>query len=550
MDKNDIYYHSYPLFYSERMDDMSSNSKIKRTHNIFGSPHQFTEVVDPRIDDTSSDVGVNFMKNILSEAPICTIIPGEPAYLPGMAGSKLGTTDKISVTRALASAYLNGSSSMSNIFGGYIENSTEDQLRLYDFKRSYYQYMQYVNILCRTGAMLLDIGDYELFGQGSNTKLREYDWRYYRLNLDNNEAVAEYNNKWNNASSKISEAASELYNSFLKSKDSIFSALGIFDNEDDAGNTYTNEYEMRNTYEEIDSVLTGDNFVQFYVDADVSSSDDMSNATSESMIKSSFDSGANFMKEISFISNSGGVTAADDIANFAANSAQALDDGITSILGSTGGPIGQMGTALSRLINLTANVVKGENIVFPEIYQSSSYTKGYSITIHLRSPYGSKLAYYLNIFVPMMHLIALALPKQATANSTASPFLVKAYVDGIFSCNLGIVSSLSISKSSDGWNSSGLPNEVDVTLNIADLYSSLSISPSTQPQLFVNNYSLIEFLATNCGLNLANQDTLAKKAEIIASSLKTSFTDIDNNIGSMINEYINDSWLKFTSLSR
>jgi hypothetical protein len=209
-----------------------------------------------------------------------------------------------------------------------------------------------------------------------------------------------------------------------------------------------------------------------------------------------------------------------------------------------------MGTALSRLINLTANVVKGENIVFPEIYQSSSYTKGYSITIHLRSPYGSKLAYYLNIFVPMMHLIALALPKQATANSTASPFLVKAYVDGIFSCNLGIVSSLSISKSSDGWNSSGLPNEVDVTLNIADLYSSLSISPSTQPQLFVNNYSLIEFLATNCGLNLANQDTLAKKAEIIASSLKTSFTDIDNNIGSMINEYINDSWLKFTSLSR
>lgn len=528
---------------------MSANSKIKRTQNIFGSPHQFTDVVDPRIDDISSDVGVNFMKNILAEAPVCTIIPGEPAYLPGMAGSKLGTTDKLSVTRALASAYLNGSSSMSNIFGGYIANSTEDQLRLYDFKRSYTQYMQYVNILCRTGAMLLDIGDFELFGDGTDTKLREYDWRYYRFNLDNSEAVAENKAKWDSAPFKISDAASKLYNTLLQTKDSIFSALGVFD-EDENGNSTVSEYEMKDTYEEIDSVLTGDNFVQFYVDSDVSSSDEMSNSTSESMIKSSFDSGSNFMKEISFISNSGGVTATDDIANFAASSAQALDDGITSIMGATNGPVAQMGTALSRLINLTANVVKGENIVFPEIYQASSYSKSYNVTIHLRSPYGSKLAYYLNIFVPMMHLIALALPRQATANSTASPFLVKAYVDGIFSCNLGIVSSLSISKGSEGWNSSGLPNEVDVQLSIVDLYSSLSISPSSQPQMFVNNYSLIEFLATNCGLNLANQDTLAKKAEIVASAFKTSFTDIDNNISSMINEYINDSWLKFTSLTR
>ena len=233
----------------------------------------------------------------------------------------------------------------------------------------------------------------------------------------------------------------------------------------------------------------------------------------------------------------------------APSSAEALDAGITSIIGDTTNAIGQMGTALSRLINLTSNVVKGENIVFPEIYQSSSYSKDYNITVHLTTPYGSKLAYFLNIFVPMMHLIALAVPRQATGNSTRSPFLVKAYVDGIFSCNLGIVSNLSISKAADNWNTSGLPNEVDVNLTIVDLYSSLSITPASQPQLFVNNYSLIEFLATNCGLNLADQSNLALKASINVAAYLSSFKDIDNNAASMINESVNNTLLKFTKLT-
>ena len=175
MDKNDIYYHSYPLFYSERMDDMSSNSKIKRTHNIFGSPHQFKDSVDPRITDVSSKVGSNYMKYILAEAPICTIIPGEPCYLPKMKGSG---TDKISATKALASSYLQGSDEAKSIFSNFIQNSREDQMRLYDFKRSYTQYMNYVNILCRTGAILLGLGNYEFGG----TKLMSYDWSSYRFN--------------------------------------------------------------------------------------------------------------------------------------------------------------------------------------------------------------------------------------------------------------------------------------------------------------------------------------------------------------------------------
>lgn len=536
-------YQPYSLIIIRKGTDnsMANSSRVYRTNNIFGSPHQFKDSVDPRITDVSSKVGTNFMKYILGEAPICTIIPGEPCYLPKIKSSG----DKISATKALASSYLQGSEDSKSIFSSFIKSSKEEQMRLYDFKRSYTQYMNYVNILCRTGAILLGLGNYEFGG----TKLMSYDWASYRFNSSANSDGMTNKDVSFWKSLGISETAEKLATALSDAKQSIFSAIGLFQEEDEYGNTYVNEYELADAYEEIDSLMTGNNFVQFYVDSSVSSTDSMGNNTSESMIKSSFDSGSNFMKEISFISNSGGITATDDIANFAASSAEALDAGITSIIGDSTNAIGQMGTALSRLINLTSNVVKGENIVFPEIYQSSSYSKDYNITVHLTTPYGSKLAYFLNIFVPMMHLIALAVPRQATGNSTRSPFLVKAYVDGIFSCNLGIVSNLSISKTADGWNTSGLPNEVDVSLTIVDLYSSLSITPASQPQLFVNNYSLIEFLATNCGLNLADQSDLSLKASINVAATLNSFKDIDNNAAGMINESVNNTLLKFTKLT-
>jgi hypothetical protein len=90
---------------------------------------------------------------------------------------------------------------------------------------------------------------------------------------------------------------------------------------------------------------------------------------------------------------------------------------------------------------------------------------------------------------------------------------------------------------------------VDVSLTIVDLYSSLSITPASQPQLFVNNYSLIEFLATNCGLNLADQSDLSLKASINVAATLNSFKDIDNNAAGMINESVNNTLLKFTKLT-
>ena len=192
-----------------------------------------------------------------------------------------------------------------------------------------------------------------------------------------------------------------------------------------------------------------------------------------------------------------------------------------------------MGGILSRILSAGSNVIKGDNMIFPEIYQSSKYSKSYSVSIDLRCPYGNKLAYYINVLVPLFHLICLTVPKQTTANTYGSPFLVRAYYPGVFSCNMGIVESLVIDKNStsDAWTIDGFPAEIKVTLNIVDLYSDLTITPAGLDSfmLFISNSSLIEYIATNCGINLATPQ-LAKRVANMVAVLQSGFNQVKEDV--------------------
>ena len=112
-------------------------------------------------------------------------------------------------------------------------------------------------------------------------------------------------------------------------------------------------------------------------------------------------------------------------------------------------------------------------------------------------PYGNRLAYYLDICVPLMHLLALGIPRQSSANTYSSPFLVKAYVEGVFTCNMGLVTNMTITRGANDSSMTidGLPTEVDVNITLQDLYCELTMTPQSSPLLFINNTSLIEYLA-------------------------------------------------------
>ena len=130
----------------------------------------------------------------------------------------------------------------------------------------------------------------------------------------------------------------------------------------------------------------------------------------------------------------------------------------------------------------------------------------------------------------MMHLVAMALPRQVTVNSYSAPFLVRCSVPGFFHCDMGIIRDLAITKGgSEGnsWTKDGLPTEVTITLNIADLYNSLSMSNAFTPKNiwnFIWNGALVDYVGTVCGLNMRSSE-MTKKMMVIADLLSTAASD-------------------------
>lgn len=470
------------------------------TTNLFGMPYQFTKQVDPRLENMSSLIGRRYLKNVLMEAPIVTIIPGKAAYLPGK---------KTSVKQTLTGAFINAmaSSNVSTLQSALDNTLGKDKyLRLYDFTIAYEEYIQYVNALCRAAACMMEIGNYEFNG----VKLANYNWRNYQ---------------WTPKSS--SERHSNLRGPNDPSK-KVDLSLGD-------GQKDKKALEVIDLFE---YVIKSNRFVRFYVESDsLESSDGVTSQSKETQLKSIYTQMTDTMKDVSFMLGSGG---ASDIDDFLQKTGTDLSQYIGGFLGSaitdeSSSVVSSGLAALSRIVNLSGNAIRGENLAIPNIWGNSSRTNDYTISLKLRTPYGNKLGYYFDILVPMLFACALGFPKQTTANTFASPFLVKVYVEGQYSCSLGLVTGVSIRKTGESRSVDGYPCEVEVSLQIEDLYPNLTISPANNAEEFVANSALIEFLATNSGLSITNP-CIEKKVQVFFNTYVNRFLDIPGNISNVIEE--------------
>lgn len=499
----------------------------KRNMRLFGLPYQFRPEIDKRVKKVSPKLGRKFIENIVNEAPVVTILPGVPKYLPN-------SKNKDGTGRALIAAAVNEFGPLKQALGD--EDTT---VRYYDFQNSYTEYMHYVNMMCRTAATFLQLSEEELDGK----KLTRYDWRDYRWTGESFEAVS--SKMFAAISSTATEAAKGMINTLTTLGENALGKFTSFITGNKEGESSEFDIKLGDNpdmseadSQTFDSIFQSSSFVQFYVDPNIGSGESGSNSTAESKIKGTMDSGSDAMKELAFIMNSGSA----DISKMQ----EFTDESLDKLAGIIGGG-GSISTLMQRLLDVSGNIIKGENIIMPEYYTNSSYDRRYSLTIHLKAPYGNKFAYYMDVLVPMFHALCLALPRQTTANTYGAPFIVKALCEGVFSCNLGIVSSFSIDKNvaPEAWTNDGFPSEIDVSLEIVDLYSDLTISPTTNPTMFLNNTSLIEYLATVCGLNIT-QPQLGTRLSTIVESFKSGFTDIPTNLLQEANQMIENmlhSWV-------
>ena len=258
------------------------------------------------------------------------------------------------------------------------------------------------------------------------------------------------------------------------------------------------------------SILSNREYIAFYVDSASSVSESFSNSTTESQLANKINSFSDTGRELNFLL---GVTTGNELTQFLTDSGYGDEATIESAMQSVSDIANKYLNGSKLFEDIAQNfatVAVGGKLIFPEIWADSDYSKSYDINIKLRTPNGDKLSWFLNIYVPLAHLICLTAPKEASESGPeaySTPFLVKAFYKGLFNCDMGIVTSLQLSKGKErAWTLDGLPTEVDVTMEIKDLYSMFVTTSIDNPGAFVNNISLVSYIANSCGININETD--------------------------------------------
>ena len=426
------------------------NSKVNGSTRMFGMPHQMLETCDARLR-TGSDLGRMYAETFVAEAPTVCIKPGIVRFLPSMSSS-----DRDAWMEAMIGDLKN--SDAKNV--EKLLQQGNDPIQYYDHQGKFGAYMKAVNMLCQEMSILLGVGDVRVPWCTLPVKFKNYRWQNYTLGKIMN-----------------------------------------YDTESEEGDDNRGFAEILGdmAWDTVSKLGTDDQYIRFYVDAGASFSESISNSTGQSMLESMTSTMEGYAKEASMIFGTAGLSSEyQDIVNGGITITSSID-GFINKLGS-----GPLQTIFKRLSSGAQQIIQGGNFEIPEIYNDSDYSKSYSFSMTLSTPYGSKLAWYINVGVPLCFLLGLACPLQLSANTYKSPFLLKVFSQGWFNCSLGIVDSLSIDKGGDqSWSIYGLPNEIKISLSIKDLYSQLSVPATTAD--FLQNSGMIEFLMATCGLDVTNQ---------------------------------------------
>lgn len=536
------------------------------TNRLFGAPYQLLDSVDKRFPSINPHLGNEYLRNFILNSPILHIKPGLPKY----SGRDQNIFDSI---KHVYQDTTSGNMSFGMSFLGEIAKTTifgkgsQLQKRMFTFREQYYQYMSHVNYLCRSMASFLGLTTNTKFPNGISTAsgiedFKTMRWENYRMLTKTKVTTpSEQLEKMGKSTLlgafgySVGDAVGGVFHGVKRSAGDIGNALNNliikgengFDVLNSLGANIANSlsktanatitkigdnfnYALNNTL--TDSMTDKVCSVQFMVEP-VQFEDRLRNEVSDSMIEQALD-GVNksIGSEIAFITGSnvdfGLVEGMTDILGATASAAASFLQGIVE-------PIA--GGFASNLFSGALRSLKGQKMIYPKIYRSSESSMNYQFTVNLYTPYGDVYNYYINEIVPLMHLIPLAAPRMVSANSTTSPYLVQAFIPGQCTCQLGMITEMTISKNPSGKHVSvhGFPLDIKVSFTVEELYNSLAISPANDPSSFLFNETLNDYMANLAGL-MPSVDTYTQQRkntfENLESYIKKGefFNDMNNNL--------------------
>ena len=342
---------------------------------------------------------------------------------------------------------------------------------LYEFKSAYTDYYNIVNLMARVSSMYMGIGDTpanEIIAGAPAIPLKNFDYSY-----------------WTSPENVV------------KGGNGIFSA---------AANA-------------LNSALKADgSYVHFFVNhTGVQVSEQISATSKDSWFENQIGSDSDvstFAENMQFLF--GG-----PIGNHMADDLQAVVDSASDASNLLGG----LGHVMSNYM------VKGGKLVFPKIITGMKYDKAMNCELSFASPYGDKKSIFRHVILPSLHLLAMAVPKQLSANMYTYPFLVRGFQRGQFIMDLAFISNLDFTRGGSdntSWTVDGLPTEVTARFSLMPLYTNLMVTSSRNPFLFMQNSALIEYLGNMVGLDML-MNNLDKKVEVSLSLIHSYISGIPTN---------------------
>ncbi len=449
MNKSKIY--EYP---GASSDKKNMRPSLKLGHRGVINPlWQYNSNADPRTGDLYSDFGRVYNTTIRPNDPIVFIQPGKPKFygLEGFFSTKDEKLREAAIDKMWEGA--GGGDAMGGSFGladlasefAWRSGDKPNPTKFYDFEPDFNSYRMYVkNILLE---LMIRMGINNISGFGD---IKPMD---VSPSEDDPEKFSEKFKKWMGAGWKVpSASAVDVFTKFM----------------DYYG--WTQIANAQNAGSGSNLWATRASFLPFRVEKSTSVSDSFSTSTGDSSVASQVKGVADQAKEALFLTQGN-----SDRQNL--NAVAGLADVVAKI---AGGVLGGAGMAAGTAGAQNAEVImkSGGNILFPEIWKDSSYSRSITLQMKLHAPYGNRRCYFESILFPIACCLALSMPKQVGSAVYMSPPLIRMYSKGWFSCDMGMITSLSISRGSDknDWTIDRLPRTVEISMEVKDLFGTMMLS--------------------------------------------------------------------------
>lgn len=366
----------------------------------------------------------------------------------------------------------------------------EESGQYYNFYADWATYYKYVNPLCRIAAGLMKINNVTIpDNTGKNVPLGEFNWR---------------------------NVASDKFRSMFSYKGGCAFYLNT---SPQVSNSWSNDTTKSQLADKVNSISDKVREMQFL----------MGNVMASGM-------GMKTKSQLELWAENGNGTKSRN-----PQEKNAVQDVLTGITGDN--------NVIGAVINGMGEIMTGSKMRFPELWSDSRFSQDYSINIKLTSPDCDNLSLYLNIIVPLIHIMCLAAPRSTGVNAYGSPFLVRCFYRGFFNIPMGIITGLNITKGGEGkWSYSNIPTEVDVDISIKDLYDLMMISINngddwkTDVNILSNN-SLMDYLANSCGINI-NELDITRTLLLYKIIYQGKIQDYFPNIGESLDQWVYNKLLR------